>query len=168
MALRNIREFGDPVLNKVCIEVKEMTDRNKQLIYDMFETMYDANGVGLAAPQVGVLKRRVVIDTTGEDPLVLINPKIVEQDGEQTGYEGCLSLPGKTGIVTRPEHVKAVALDRDMNPIEIEGEGLLARAICHELEHLDGHLYTEKLEGELMDTESLADDEDEEEIPEEE
>lgn len=170
MALRNIRKFGDPVLNKVCIEVKEMTDRNKQLIDDMFETMYDANGVGLAAPQVGVLKRIVVIDTTGEDPLVLINPRITEQDGEQTGYEGCLSLPGKTGIVTRPNHVKAVALDRDMNPIEIEGEGLLARAICHELEHLDGHLYTERLEGELMDTESLADDddEDEEEIPEEE
>ena len=168
MALRNIREFGDPVLNKVCIEVKEMTERNKQLIDDMFETMYDANGVGLAAPQVGVLKRIVVIDTTGEDPIVLINPRIVEQDGEQTGYEGCLSLPGKTGIVTRPEHVKAVALDRDMNPIEIEGEGLLARAICHELEHLEGHLYTEKLEGELMDTESLADDDDEEEIPEEE
>ena len=168
MALRNIREFGDPVLNKMCIEVKEMTERNKQLIDDMFETMYDANGVGLAAPQVGVLKRIVVIDTTGEDPLVLINPRIVEQDGEQTGYEGCLSLPGKTGIVTRPNHVKAVALDRDMNPIEIEGEGLLARAICHELEHLDGHLYTEKLEGELMDTESLSDDDDEEEIPEEE
>ena len=168
MALRNIREFGDPVLNKVCIEVKEMTERNKQLIDDMFETMYDANGVGLAAPQVGVLKRIVVIDTTGEDPLVLINPRIVEQDGEQTGYEGCLSLPGKTGIVTRPQHVKAVALDRDMNPIEIEGEGLLARAICHELEHLEGHLYTEKLEGELMDTESLADDDDEDEIPEEE
>ena len=168
MALRNIREFGDPVLNKVCIEVKEMTERNKQLIDDMFETMYDANGVGLAAPQVGVLKRIVVIDTTGEDPIVLINPRIVEQDGEQTGYEGCLSLPGKTGIVTRPQHVKVVALDRDMNPIEIEGEGLLARAICHELEHLEGHLYTEKLEGELMDTESLADDDDEEEIPEEE
>ncbi|MBR7089378.1 MAG: peptide deformylase [Lachnospiraceae bacterium] len=168
MALRNIREFGDPVLNKVCIEVKEMTDRNKQLIDDMFETMYDANGVGLAAPQVGVLKRIVVIDTTGEDPLVLINPRITEQDGEQTGYEGCLSLPGKTGIVTRPNHVKAVALDRDMNPIEIEGEGLLARAICHELEHLDGHLYTEKLEGELMDTESVSDDDDEEENPEEE
>ena len=167
MALRNIREFGDPVLNKVCIEVKEMTERNKQLIDDMFETMYDANGVGLAAPQVGVLKRIVVIDTTGEDPLVLINPRIVEQDGEQTGYEGCLSLPGKTGIVTRPNHVKAVALDRDMNPIEVEGEGLLARAICHELEHLDGHLYTERLEGELMDTESL-DDDDEEEIEEEE
>ena len=168
MALRNIREFGDPVLNKSCIEVKEMTERNKQLIDDMFETMYDANGVGLAAPQVGVLKRIVVIDTTGEDPIVLINPRIVEQDGEQTGYEGCLSLPGKTGIVTRPNHVKAVALDREMKPIEVEGEGLLARAICHELEHLDGHLYTEKLEGELMDTDSLADDDDEEEIPEEE
>ena len=168
MAIRQIRTQGDPVLNKMCKEVKEVTDRTRELIGDMFDTMYEANGVGLAAPQVGVLKRIVVIDTTGEDPLVLINPKIVQQDGEQTGYEGCLSLPGKTGIVTRPEHVKAVALDRDMNPIEIEGEGLLARAICHELEHLDGHLYTEKLEGELMDTESLADDEDEEEIPEEE
>ena len=168
MALRNIREFGDPVLNKVCLEVKEMTDRNSELIDDMFETMYDANGVGLAAPQVGVLKRIVVIDTTGEDPLVLINPKIVSQDGEQTGYEGCLSLPGKTGIVTRPNHVVCQALDRDMNPIEIEGEELLARAICHELEHLDGHLYTERLEGELLDTESLADDEEYEETEEEE
>ena len=149
--------------------IKELSS-NTEIRPKLFETMYDANGVGLAAPQVGVLKRIVVIDTTGEDPLVLINPRIVEQDGEQTGYEGCLSLPGKTGIVTRPNHVKAVALDRDMNPIEIEGEGLLARAICHELEHLDGHLYTERLEGELMDTESLADDddEDEEEIPEEE
>ena len=163
MALRNIREFGDPVLNNVCLEVKEMTDRNKELIDDMFETMYDANGVGLAAPQVGVLKRIVVIDTTGEDPIVLINPRITESDGEQTGYEGCLSLPGKTGIVTRPDHVKCEALDRDMNPIEIEGEGLLARAICHELEHLDGHLYTERLEGELMDTESLSDDEEDDE-----
>ncbi len=163
MALRNIREFGDPVLNKVCLEVKEMTDRNRELIDDMFETMYDANGVGLAAPQVGVLKRIVVIDTTGEDPLVLINPKIVSQDGEQTGYEGCLSLPGKTGIVTRPNHVVCQALDRDMNPIEIEGEELLARAICHELEHLDGHLYTERLEGELLDTDSLADDDEEDE-----
>ena len=155
MALRNIREFGDPVLNKSCIEVKEMTERNKQLIDDMFETMYDANGVGLAAPQVGVLKRIVVIDTTGEDPIVLINPRIVEQDGEQTGYEGCLSLPGKTGIVTRPDHVKAVALDREMNPIEVEGEGLLARAICHELDHLDGHMYVEKIEGDLVDNEEL-------------
>ena len=167
MALRNIREFGDPVLNKVCLEVKEMTPRNKELIDDMFETMYDANGVGLAAPQVGVLKRIVVIDTTGEDPLVLINPRITEQDGEQTGYEGCLSLPGKTGLVTRPDPVKCEALDRDMNPIEIEGEGLLARAICHELEHLEGHLYTEHLEGELLDTDSLIDDDEDEEAEEE-
>ncbi len=159
MALRNIREFGDPVLNKVCLPVKEMTDRNKELISDMFETMYEANGVGLAAPQVGVLKRIFVIDTTGEDPLVFINPEIVETSGTQTGYEGCLSLPGKTGIVTRPEKVKAKALDIDMKPFEIEAEGLLARAICHEYDHLEGHLYTEKLEGELLDNEALAEEE---------
>ena len=163
MALRNIREFGDPVLNKVCLEVKEMNERNKQLIDDMFETMYDSNGVGLAAPQVGVLKRIVVIDTTGEDPIVLINPKITEADGEQTGYEGCLSLPGKSGIVTRPNHVICEALDRDMNPIVVEGTELLARAICHELDHLDGHLYTEKLEGELIDNEELMSGDDDEE-----
>ena len=159
MALRNIREFGDPVLNKVCLPVKEMTDRNKELINDMFETMYDANGVGLAAPQVGVLKRIFVIDTTGEDPLVFINPEITEASGSQTGYEGCLSLPGKTGTVTRPEKVKAKAFDIDMKPFEIEAEGLLARAICHEYDHLEGHLYTEKLEGELLDNEALVDEE---------
>ena len=163
MALRNIRELGDPVLNKVCLEVKEMNERNSQLIDDMLETMYDANGVGLAAPQVGVLKRIVVIDTTGEDPLVLINPRIVETEGEQTGYEGCLSVPGKTGTVTRPMHVKCEALDRDMKPIVVEGDELLARAICHELDHLDGHLYTEIVEGDLLDNESLYDDEDEDE-----
>lgn len=159
MALRNIREFGDPVLNKSCLPVKEMTDRNKELISDMFETMYEANGVGLAAPQVGVLKRIFVIDTTGEDPLVFINPEITEASGSQTGYEGCLSLPGKTGTVTRPAKVKAKALDIDMKPFEIEAEGLLARAICHEFDHLEGHLYTEKLEGELLDNEALVDEE---------
>ena len=168
MALRNIREFGDPVLNKVCLPIKEMTDRNKELISDMFETMYDANGVGLAAPQVGVLKRVFVIDTTGEDPLVFINPEITEASGSQTGYEGCLSLPGKTGTVTRPEKVKAKALDIDMKPFEIEAEGLLARAICHEYDHLEGHLYTEKLEGELLDNEAIADEEIEDEAGEEE
>ena len=168
MALRNIREFGDPVLNKVCLPIKEMTDRNKELISDMFETMYDANGVGLAAPQVGVLKRVFVIDTTGEDPLVFINPEITEASGTQTGYEGCLSLPGKTGTVTRPEKVKAKALDIDMKPFEIEAEGLLARAICHEYDHLEGHLYTEKLEGELLDTDAIADEEIEDEAGEEE
>lgn len=155
MAIRTIREMGDAVLEKPCKEVKEMTDRTRQLIDDMIETLYDANGVGLAAPQVGILKRIVVIDTTGEDLIVLINPRIVERDGEQTGYEGCLSVPGKSGIVTRPNHVKVTALDRDMNPIELEGTELLARAICHELDHLDGHLYVEKVEGRLVDNREL-------------
>lgn len=163
MALRNIREFGDPVLNKVCLPIKEMTDRNRELINDMFETMYEANGVGLAAPQVGVLKRVFVIDVTGEDPLVFINPEITEASGSQTGYEGCLSLPGKTGTVTRPQKVKAKAFDIDMNPFEIEAEDLLARAICHEYDHLEGHLYTEKLEGELLDNEALLEEENEDE-----
>lgn len=151
MAIRNIREFGDEVLNKKCKEVKEMTPRTKELIEDMLETMYEANGVGLAAPQVGILKRIVVIDVTGEDPHILINPRIVEASGEQTGSEGCLSLPGKSGQVTRPNYVKAVALDVNMKEFELEGTELLARAICHELDHLDGHLYVEKVEGELQD-----------------
>lgn len=150
MAIRNIREYGDEVLTKTCKEVKEMTPRVRELIEDMLETMYEANGVGLAAPQVGVLKRIVVIDVTGEDPYVLINPRIVESSGEQTGSEGCLSVPGKSGTVTRPEFVKAVALDANMKPYELEGTELLARAICHELDHLDGHLYVEKVEGELQ------------------
>ncbi len=151
MAIRNIREYGDEVLTKKCKEVTEVTPRIRELVEDMLETMYEANGVGLAAPQVGILKRIVVIDTTGEDPYVLINPRIVESSGEQTGNEGCLSLPGKTGVVTRPNYVKAVALDINMKPIEIEGTELLARAICHELDHLDGHMYVEKVEGELKD-----------------
>ncbi|MBE5874972.1 MAG: peptide deformylase [Lachnospiraceae bacterium] len=150
MAIRNIREIGEEVLTKVCKEVKEMTPRTRELIEDMLDTMYEANGVGLAAPQVGILKRIVVIDVTGEDPYVLINPRIVEMSGEQTGSEGCLSVPGKSGTVTRPNYVKAVALDADMKPFELEGTELLARAICHELDHLDGHLYVEKVEGELQ------------------
>lgn len=154
MAIRNIREMGDEVLNKRCKEVKEMTPRVKELIEDMLDTMYEANGVGLAAPQVGILKRIVVIDVTGEDPYILINPRIVETSGEQTGQEGCLSVPGKCGIVTRPDYVKAVALDVNMKEIEIEGTELLARAICHELDHLEGHLYVEKVEGDLLDTAS--------------
>ena len=153
MAIRNIRIMGDPILEKVCKEVKEVTPRIKELIEDMLETMYDANGVGLAAPQVGVLKRIVVIDVTGEDPIVLINPRILETSGEQTGGEGCLSLPGKSGTVTRPNYVKVRAYDRDMKPFEIEGTELLARAFCHEIDHLDGHMYVEKVEGELMDVE---------------
>lgn len=161
MALRTIREMGDPVLNKVCKEVKEITPRTRDLIQDMIETMYDANGVGLAAPQVGVLKRIVVIDCTGEDLLVMINPKILETSGEQTGGEGCLSVPGKSGTVTRPNYVKAIAYDENMELFEIEGTELLARAICHELDHLDGHLYVEKVEGNLVD---VSDEEDFEEF----
>ena len=155
MAIRNIRIMGDPILEKGCKEVKEVTPRIKELIEDMLETMYDANGVGLAAPQVGVLKRIVVIDVTGEDPIVLINPRILETSGEQTGGEGCLSLPGKSGTVTRPNYVKVKAYDRDMKPFEIEGTELLARAFCHEIDHLDGHMYVEKVEGELTDVEEV-------------
>ena len=158
MALRNIRIMGDPVLEKRCKEIKEVTPRIKELVEDMFDTMYEANGVGLAAPQVGILKRVVVIDTTGEDPHVLINPEILETSGEQTGAEGCLSLPGKTGVVTRPNYVKVKAYDTDMNEFELEGEELLARAIVHELDHLDGHMYVEKVEGELMNVASADDD----------
>ncbi|MGN0168307.1 MAG: peptide deformylase [Acetatifactor sp.] len=162
MAIRNIREIGEEVLTKKCKEVTEMTPRIKELIEDMLETMYEANGVGLAAPQVGVLKRIVVIDTTGEDPHILINPRIVESSGEQTGQEGCLSVPGKSGQVTRPNYVKAVALDVNMKEFELEGTELLARAICHELDHLDGHLYVEKVEGPLQDVTYDAEEEEEE------
>ncbi len=156
MAIRTIREYGDDVLAKNCKEVKEITPRIKELVEDMFETMYDANGVGLAAPQVGILKRIFVIDCTGEDPLVFINPEILETSGEQTGYEGCLSVPGKSGVVTRPNYVKAKAMDLDGNEFVIEGEELLARAILHENDHLNGHMYVEKVEGELVNNEDLA------------
>ena len=162
MAIRNIRIMGDPILEKVCKEVKEVTPRIKELIEDMLETMYDANGVGLAAPQVGVLKRIVVIDVTGEDPIVLINPRILETSGEQTGGEGCLSLPGKSGTVTRPNYVKVKAYDRDMKPFEIEGTELLARAFCHEIDHLDGHMYVELVEGELHDVGAEPEEEEDE------
>ena len=155
MAIRNVRKIGDPVLNKVCKEVREVNDRTRELINDMFETMYESEGVGLAAPQVGILKRIVVIDVTGEDPILLINPEILSIDGEQTGYEGCLSVPGKTGVVTRPNHVKVKAYNADMEEFTLEGEELLARAICHELDHLDGKLYVDCVEGELMNTEDL-------------
>ena len=151
MAIRNIREIGEEVLTKRCKMVTEMNPRTRELIEDMLDTMYEANGVGLAAPQVGVLKRIVVIDVTGEDPYILINPRIVETDGEQTGMEGCLSVPGKTGQVTRPNYVKVAAQDVNMKEFELEGTELLARAICHELDHLDGHLYVEKVEGPLQD-----------------
>ena len=150
MALRQIRIQGDAVLEKKCREITEMTPRIKELIEDMLDTMYDACGVGLAGPQVGVLKRLCVIDV-GEGPIVLINPVIVSSDGEQTGDEGCSSLPGKAGQVTRPNHVVVRALDENMQERELEGEGLLARAFCHEIDHLDGHMYTELVEGQIHD-----------------
>lgn len=159
MALRNVREQGDAILEKISKDVKEITPRTAELIEDMFDTMYEANGVGLAAVQVGVLKRIFVVDVTGEDPYVFVNPKILETSGEQTGHEGCLSLPGKTGIVTRPNHVKIAAYNEKMEYFELEGEELLARAICHEYDHLDGHLYVEKVEGRLMDVEELEEKE---------
>ena len=131
-----------------------MTDRTLELIEDMFETMYEANGVGLAAPQIGILKQIVTIDVEDGNQYVLINPEILSSEGEQTGYEGCLSVPGKSGIVTRPERVKVRAYNERMEPYELEGEGLLARAICHECAHLEGQLYIELVEGELVDTEA--------------
>ena len=161
MALRKIRELGDPILTKVCKEVTEITPRTKFLIDDMIETMYAADGVGLAACQVGVLKRIVVIDTTGEDLHVLINPVILETSGEQEGYEGCLSVPGKSGLVKRPNYVKVKALDEHMQPYELEGTELLARAICHECDHLDGHMYVEQVIGDLVDNSHLRQEEEE-------
>lgn len=152
MALRKMRLLGDDVLRETCREVKEVTPKIIQLIDDMLDTMYEENGVGLAAPQVGVLKRIVVIDI-GEGPIIMINPKILETAGSQTGSEGCLSVPGKNGTVTRPNYVKAEAYDEEMNKYIIEGEELLARAICHELDHLDGKLYVDLVEGELRDNE---------------
>ena len=161
MGIRKIREIGDEVLTKQCKEVTKMSLRTKILIGDMLDTMYEAMGVGLAAPQVGVLKRIVVIDV-GEGPIILINPEILETSGEQTGEEGCLSVPGKSGVVTRPDYVKVRALNEDMEEIELEGEGLLARAFCHEIDHLDGHMYVELVEGELHDVGAEPEEEEEE------
>lgn len=154
MALRKIVERGDPCLNKVCRPVTEFNGRLHELLDDLLETLADANGAGLAAPQVGVLRRVcVVMDEDSEEYLELVNPEIVAQSGEQTGLEGCLSVPGKWGIVTRPERVRVRAQDRDGNWFEVEGEELTARAFCHEIEHLDGHLYTEHIDHFLSDEE---------------
>lgn len=158
MAIRQIRTQGDSILAKECRKVEKMTPRIKELIQDMFDTMYEAYGVGLAGPQVGMLKQIVVIDTTGEDPYVLINPEILETSGSQTGDEGCLSVPGMSGMVTRPNYVKVKALDENMEEYILEGEELLARAICHEVDHLHGRLYTELVEGELRRTNYEEDD----------
>lgn len=159
MAIRKIRTQGDSILEKECRKIEKMTPKIQELIDDMFDTMYDAYGVGLAGPQVGMLKQIVVIDTTGEDPHVLINPEILETSGSQTGDEGCLSVPGMSGTVTRPNYVKVKALNENMEEFILEGEELLARAICHEVDHLHGRLYTELVEGELRRTSYEEDDE---------
>ena len=160
MAIRNVRELGDDILRKKSREVKEVTPKIRELIEDMYDTMYETEGVGLAAPQVGILKRIVVIDTDGT-PYTMINPVILESSGSQTGSEGCLSVPGKAGMVTRPDYVRAEAWNENLERYEVEATGLLARAICHELDHLDGIMYVDLVEGELYDVE--ADDEDYEE-----
>lgn len=150
MAQRHILKQGDPLLNKHCREVTDFNARLHTLLDDMKETLAEANGVGLAAPQVGVLRRAVIVLETNvaeeeeEYMIELVNPVIIEADGEQVGAEGCLSVPGEFGIVKRPEHVKVRAQDRNGNFFEVEGEGLTARAFCHELDHLDGTLFTTK------------------------
>ncbi len=158
MAFRKIRTLGDPVLKKTAKPVTEVNDKIKELAYDMLDTMYAANGVGLAAPQIGVLKRIVVIDVSpeGNQPIVLINPEIVSASGSQTGDEGCLSVPGKVGCVTRPNEVTVRAWNLKMKEIEVKGTELLARALCHELDHLDGIVYVEKVEGKLHDVNAEA------------
>ena len=167
MAIRQLRIEGDPILNKKCREVKEMTPRLQELAQDLIDTMYEENGVGLAAPQVGVLRRIAVIDV-GEGPWVFVNPRIVETEGEQVGDEGCLSVPGMAGCVRRPMRVVAEAFDINMEPFTVEGEGPFARAMCHEFDHLDGHLYTEFVEGELHEAVYAGTDDEEEEYYEEE
>ena len=152
MAIRNIRELGDEILTKEAREVTELTPKITELIEDMFDTMYEANGCGLAAPQVAARKQVVVIDC-GDQPLVLINPVILETSGSQTGNEGCLSVPGKCGVVTRPNYAKVKALDENFEEYIIEGEELLARCLCHEIDHLHGVMYVDKVEGKLMDVE---------------
>lgn len=158
MAVRAIREMGDEVLNKKCKQIEKMTLRTKVLIEDMLDTMYEAMGVGLAAPQVGILKQIVVIDI-GDGPVVMINPEILEKDGEQTGQEGCLSVPGKSGVVTRPNYVKVKYLNEEMEEQVMVGEELFARAVCHELDHLEGKLYVDLVEGELYSVEFGEDEE---------
>ena len=161
MAIRNIRTMGDSCLTKECKPVKEMNHKLQVLIEDMLDTMYEANGVGLAAPQVGILKRIVCMDVGDGNQYLMINPEIIELSGEQTGMEGCLSVPGKRGQVTRANYAKVKAYNENMEEIIIEGEGLLARCIQHECDHLDGILYVSKVEGELVDKE-VEEDEDEE------
>jgi len=162
MAIREIRKKGDPCLEKVCHPVTEFNERLHLLLDDMRETLEESGGVGLAAPQVGVLRRIVVIEVTPGEVLELINPEIIAQSGEMTGPEGCLSVPGKQGIVKRPSYVRVSALDRNGVMQTYEGTELLARCFCHEIDHLDGILYTDKAEKILYPDEDGDYDEDEE------
>ncbi|MBQ7583172.1 MAG: peptide deformylase [Lachnospiraceae bacterium] len=160
MALREVRTIGDPILEKRSKEVTQITERTRELIDDMFETLYDQNGVGLSAVQVGVLKRIVAIDISddGNEPIVMINPVIRESDGEQEGYEGCLSVPGKTGKVVRPDHVIVDFLDEELQPQSMEGDEVFARCICHECDHLEGKLYVNLVDGPLQDVDSVEEE----------
>lgn len=156
MAIRKIVTQGNEVLNKHCRPVTDFNPRLHELLEDMKETLAKAQGVGLAAPQVGILRRAVVVVNDEGDMLELVNPEVIFQEGEQTGPEGCLSVPGKWGMVTRPNHVRVRAQDRFGNWFEVEGEGLTARCFCHELEHLDGHLYVEHIDRFLTEEEIEA------------
>lgn len=158
MALRIVRHDGDPVLRKISKEVKEVTPRIKELVEDMFETMYHSDGVGLAAPQVGILRRVIVVDVGEEDkrkPMAFINPEIIEKDGDVRGQEGCLSVPGVAGLVNRPERIKVKALDINGEEFTIEAEDFFARAICHEIDHLNGILFIDKEDYERLTEEDL-------------
>jgi len=159
MALRTIRIKGDPVLEKECKPVREMNERMLDLLDDLFDTMYEGNGCGLAAPQVGILRQMCVVDVGDENQYVFINPVITEMNGEQTDSEGCLSLPGYYGTVTRAKHIKVKAFDENMQEFEMEADDFLARAIQHEIDHLHGHLYTEKVEGDLVKSEDDSSEE---------
>ena len=156
MALRKIVVQGDECLTKKCRVVTDFNARLHTLLDDMAETLVDSGGVGLAAPQVGVLRRVCVVMNDDDEIIELINPEIIATEGEQTGLEGCLSVPGKYGVVTRPMHVVVEGLDREMKPVRMEAEGLLARDFCHEIDHLDGKMYMELVEGDIKDAAAEA------------
>ena len=154
MALRTILTDGDPALHKVCRPVTQFDEKLHDLLDDMKETLAKANGAGLAAPQVGILRRAVIVVDANDEMLELVNPEIIAREGEQEGFEGCLSVPGRWGVVKRPMRAKVRAQGRNGNFFEVEGEGIVARCFCHELDHLDGHLFTE-LAGRLYTNEEL-------------
>ncbi len=162
MAVRNLRFLGDDILLKPCKRIETVTDRIRILAEDMIETMRVSKGVGLAAPQVGILKRIMVVEVEEGNPIVFINPEITQREGEQLGLEGCLSIPGKTGMVRRPQSIHVKAYNLDMKEFELDAQDLFARAICHECDHLDGKLYIDFVEGELMDSEADGDEQEEE------